>query len=114
EQVEERLVVEAAQGRDLELHERVLNGIDVNRVDLARSRKEVVERVAAGAGDDSHAVVRAEVECLAVECRVFPAGVVDQVPAVYRLEDARTEPLAGGRGVDHAKTFRVRPAFADR
>src|SRR5262249_29582760 len=97
EQGEEGVVVQAADGGALQFEQGVLDGVDVHRVDLPGAGEEVVEGVAAGAGDDQDAVVGGEVEGGPVQGRVLPARVVDEVAAVDRLEDPVVEALAGGK-----------------
>ena len=56
--------------------------------------KRVVQHVAAGAGDDQHAIIGAEVEGLAVNRRIFPAGVVDERSGVDRIEQFLVKSLS--------------------
>ncbi len=56
--------------------------VDVDGVNLGGAVEEVVEGVAAGAGDHDDAAIRLEGEEFAVDAGIFPAGVVDQLAAV--------------------------------
>jgi hypothetical protein len=102
EEGEKGVVIEGPTGGGLQFQEGVLDGVHVHGVDLAAAGQQVVQGVAAGAGDDQEAVVGPEIEGLAVQGRVFPAGVVNEVVAVDRPEDARVELFLGGVGADHA------------
>jgi hypothetical protein len=79
----------------------VLARVDVHGED-ARADERVVEGVAAGARDDEDAVVGSEPQGLPVHRGVFPALVVDDVPAVDGLEEAAAEPRGRARRRSHA------------
>src|SRR5262249_35035873 len=100
EQLEERVVVQTQNGGALQFKKRVLDGVDVNGVDLAAAGQQVVQGVAAGAGDDDQPVALTQLQGDPVQGGVFPAGVVDQVVPMYRLEDARVDFLPR-RGLLH-------------
>jgi hypothetical protein len=62
-------------------------------MNLARIVQQVFQGIAARAGDHDHAAVRPQVQQLAIEPRVLPAGVVDQSPAVHAAEHEVMGPL---------------------
>ena len=83
----------------LEFQQGVLPGVDVDRVNPAGTVQRVVEGIAARRRDHDDRVVRPEAERRAIEARVFPTGVVDEVVAVNPGET----PLAEWH-VGHAQT----------
>lgn len=56
--------------------------VDVDGMELRGAIEQLVEGVAAGAGDHDHAAVGFESEQLAIKARILPARVVDQLSAV--------------------------------
>ena len=62
-----------------------------------RAGQRVVEHVAAGAGDDQHAIVRRQVQRRSVDGRILPAGVVDKRAAIDRIEQLLVDPVENGR-----------------
>ena len=79
--------VTAPDQRELELEHGVLAVVDVDRMDLGRPIEQVVERVATGAGDHDDAALSVESHEFAIDARIFPAGVVDQLPAMDVVKD---------------------------
>jgi len=49
--------------------------------------EEIVERVAARAGDQHDAAVRVESQEFPIDPRIFPAGIVDELPAMDVMKD---------------------------
>ena len=97
EQPEEIVEVEPPDAGELQLEQRVLPRIGIHGVDRGRAGEGVVEHVAAGARDHEHPVAR-DVERLAVNGGVLPAGVVDERPRYDGLEESPVQAL-GQRGV---------------
>ena len=58
--------------RQLQLQQRVLAGVDIHGVNFRRTVQQIIQRVAAGAGEDHQRAVRIEPQQLAVDARVFP------------------------------------------
>ncbi len=81
-------IAEIAPGnqRQLELQQRILAGIDIHRMNLRRGVQQIIQRIAASAGQYDHRAVRIQTEQLPVYARVFPAHVVDQIALVDCLE----------------------------
>jgi hypothetical protein len=82
-------LVEAAFANErlLELQQRVLPVVHVHRMNLRRIIEQIIERVAAGAGDHHHAAVAVQFHQLPVEPRILPRCVVDEVGVVNMAED---------------------------
>ena len=78
--------VPAGDEGHLQLQQRVLAEVHINGMDLRGIIEEVVERIAAGAGDHDDLAAGIEAEHLAIETGIFPSAVVDQVGAVDVLE----------------------------
>ena len=73
-------------------------GIDVHGMDFSRFIQQVIQGVAAGAGDHNQSAIGLEVEHLPIQARVFPARVIDKVRAMHALEDSIVERVGrGGR-----------------
>ena len=103
EQGEEGLVIQVADPGHLEFQQGVLDRVDVHGMDFPRSGQEVIEGIAAGAGDDQETIVRTQLESHSVQGWIFPAGVVNEVTAVNRREDSRSQLLFRRTGADHAR-----------
>ena len=84
EQLPEFRMLQPTDGGRLEFEQSSLTRVAVDRLDRAGSREQIIESVAAAAGDDEDAIGRAEFKRLAVESRVFPASVVDEVALLKR------------------------------
>jgi len=93
EAVEDGREVRMAQQRHLQLKERILPGIDVDAADLPGAIEQVVEGIAPGAGDHHHPAVAVQGHRLAVQPRILPAGIVDQVARVDAPEHPVVRPL---------------------
>jgi hypothetical protein len=93
EELEEALEVQGPDAGDLEVQQRVLPRVHVDRVDVPGVVERVVEGVAARRRDHHELVVRLDREGLTVETRVFPAGVVDEVVVVHPAEGLLAAPL---------------------
>ena len=83
---EKVLEIAALDERELELEQSILAVIDVYGVNFSRTIEQVVEGIAPGARNHDHAAVGFELEQLTVDARIFPTGVVDQLPAVNMVE----------------------------
>lgn len=88
---EEILVIEGTYAGELELVEGDLARVEIDGMDARRPGQRVVEHVATGTGDDQQLVVGADIEHLAIDGRVFPAGVVDQGVRMQCVEEAVVE-----------------------
>ncbi|MCK7480109.1 MAG: hypothetical protein M0C28_24665 [Candidatus Moduliflexus flocculans] len=79
-------------------------GIDVHRANFRRRVQQIVQRVAAGAGEHHHPAVPIQPQQLPVDARVLPAHVVDQIALVNRLEQEIVGVIAesGAELLDHA------------
>jgi hypothetical protein len=88
---EEVAVRETTDAGELQFQQCRLPRVRVDGVDARRFAERVVEHVAAGARDHDHHVVRRDGEGLAVDCGIFPAGVVDERASVDRVEDLLVE-----------------------
>ena len=88
---------ELADTRHLQFEQRILARIGVNRINLGWPLQGVIERVATGAGDHHHRILRPEVQSLAVDRRVFPAGVVDQRTRIERIENLLVDAVLEGQ-----------------
>jgi hypothetical protein len=66
EELEEFLKLTALDHRDLELEKRILARIHVHRMDLGWTIEQIVERIAASAGDHHQAAVRPEIQHLTI------------------------------------------------
>ena len=91
EDIEEVVEIERAYGRDLQLEQGNLARIHVYGMNRGGRRQGVVERVAAGARDDHHVVRGRQCERLVINCRIFPAGVVDESASVESVEEPVVE-----------------------
>ena len=78
EDLEEVLEGECADRCDLQFEQGVLARIRVDTMNALRCAQGIVERVAAGAGDDQDYVTLAQRKRLLIDGGIFPAGVVDQ------------------------------------
>jgi hypothetical protein len=100
EQGEEILELQPSKGGDLQLQQGILTRVYVHGIDPARTQQGIVQRVAAGRRDRHQAVARTQGQGDAVQSRVLPTGVVNQMAAVNQTEYAAAEPFLHG---DHAK-----------
>jgi hypothetical protein len=80
-----------------------LAGIDVDRMNLGRAVEQVVEGVAAGAGDHHHPAVGAQPEQLPVDVWILPARVVDELTIVDVVKNGVV------RGLEKTANPRSRP-----
>tara|TARA_B110001452_G_C15206273_1_gene418465 strand:- start:300 stop:626 length:327 start_codon:yes stop_codon:yes gene_type:complete len=71
-------VGEDTEASELQLEERVLSHVEIGRDDVLRPIDEAVQHVASTRGEHEQRVVRAELEQLLVDARVFPRDVVCQ------------------------------------
>jgi hypothetical protein len=96
--------IAAFDQRQLELQQRVLAGIDVHCVNFRRRVQQIIQGIAAGAGQHHHPAVPVQTQQLPVNARVFPAHVVDQITLVNRLEQQIVGVIAqsGAELLDHA------------
>ena len=90
---EEVLEFKPPNRRDLQLQQRVLTWIGIHRMNPRRRIERVVERIAAGAGDDHDVIVRPQLQRLPIHRRVFPAGVVNQRTRIQRIEHILIEAI---------------------
>jgi hypothetical protein len=56
--------------------------IHIDAVDTFRPTEQVIESVTTRAGDRDNAIAGADVQRFMIERRIFPALVVDEIPAV--------------------------------
>jgi hypothetical protein len=61
---------------------------------MGRSSQSIIERIATGRGDDQNAIFAGQFQSLAIQPRVFPASVIDQVISMDELENTPTDPIA--------------------
>jgi hypothetical protein len=117
EAAEDRMIVDFAQGRELQMPERDMGAVEVDRADLRRIGGEIGQDVAGARGDRDEMVAGLQRQCLHVDDRILPDLRVDQ-PG----EGEREHPLqqAGARerlaAMDGAGQPEVRRALhrADR
>ena len=111
-----------ADAGQFQVQKGVLPRIHIDGHDLFRAGQGVVQGIAAGGGNDQDRIVGHEVQCLLIQPRIFPAGVVDQVVAMNQLEDLSTGPFTNrhkippgivrGRAVDFAGFIPLGKRFA--
>ena len=65
-----------------------------DRIDVACAGDRIVECVAAGGRYHQHAVLLCQVQRAAVQPRIFPARIVNEVIAMDELEYASANPIA--------------------
>jgi len=70
----------------------VLAVVHIHGVNLRRPVQQVVQGVAPGAGDHHHPAGRIQFHQLAVNARILPTGVVDELAAVHMVKHE----IAGG------------------
>ena len=87
EHLEEICELARADEGELELQERILTEIDVDRVNGRRAFNEIIEHVAPGARDHDDLAVPIQLHQLAVDARILPCRVVDEIGAVNTPED---------------------------
>ena len=90
---EEVFKVEISNARQLQFQKRVLTRVHVDGMDVLHAGQRVVQGIAAGRGDHQHGVVGPELQRLAVEPRVLPAGVINEVVSVNEVEDSAAHPV---------------------
>jgi hypothetical protein len=93
EQPEKVLEVERFDAGDLQVEQSVLPRIHIDGMHAVRPAQGVIECVAAGRRDDQDVVARPDFQGHAIQPRVFPAGVIDQVVAVDEFEDPPADPI---------------------
>ena len=79
-------VLERSYGRQLEFEKSGLVGIQIDAVDSLRAVQQVVQRIAAGAGDHDDPIFLADIQSPLINNGVFPALVVDEVSPVNLVE----------------------------
>ena len=109
EQCEQIVVIERRQGGELEVEQCVLARIEIDAVDLGRIVEQIVERVAAGAGDHRDTTAGADTEQGAVGARVLPTGVVDQPRTMHVAEPGVVDAMLQSR---HIVPFRLADSHA--
>jgi hypothetical protein len=108
EELEKILKIAPIYEGEFELEHGVLAWIDVNSVDLRRVVEQVVEGIATGACDHDNPTVRAKLEQLAIDARILPAGVVDQLSTMNMVENQivrRLENALGGVQTDFGRHY---------
>ncbi len=98
EHVEERLVIELPDSRQLEVEKGVLADVQIDGVNVRGPLQGIIQRIAARRGNDQDPIERPQIERLAVEARVFPAGVVNQVPPMDEPEPGAIQPFVQSHG----------------
>ena len=82
---------ESTKPRELELEQREVRLVEVDRVDLRRPRREIGQRVAAAGGDGDDGRADRQAKCREIGFRVFPDLGVDQA-----AEPEREQPVPNG------------------
>ncbi len=96
EHLEVVFVLELAGGGELQLEQRVLSRVHIDRVDFLGLAQGVVDGIAPGGGDNHNRIGWLQFKRLAIEPRIFPTGVVDQIVAMNESKDASANPFLQG------------------
>ena len=88
EHCEEIVELKAPDAGKFQLKQGGLPRVGVNGMDMPWSGEGIVERVAAGTGDDQDGVVAADIQRQTIHRRIFPAGVVDQRTGIKCIKNA--------------------------
>jgi hypothetical protein len=86
EHLEKLVVPKSFNGSQFQFQERRLVRIDIDAVDRGGVVNQIVERIAAGAGDHHDTIVRADIQNRVIQGRIFPTLVVDEITGVDLIE----------------------------
>jgi hypothetical protein len=80
------VMAKGANPRHFQLQQCGLSGIGVHSIYTSWFIQRVIENVATSARNCHHTIFRTDSECHPIDCRIFPAGGVNQRARIERIE----------------------------
>jgi hypothetical protein len=99
EKAEETFVIgQMGERRQLQLRERDMMGIEVDREDPRRCRGQIIENIAARRSDGNQPVMGAKLQRIQIHTGVFPDLIIDKALKHKSKEPLQQTSAAGGGG----------------